>query len=761
MYVDAIFDKDNDLVKIVERRNGKRIYHDYKPNYTFYYTDPRGKYTSIFDDKLIKVSSNSTKEFRKELSLLSNKKLFESDTDVIFRTLEDNYKNSESPDLNIIFFDIEVASNKERGFAPPEDPFNEITAISCYLSWIKQNITLALIPETLTMDQALKEIEGLENTYLFDSEKEMLEMFLELIEDGDVLSGWNSTKFDIPYIVRRIELIINKEATRKLCLWNMLPKKKIFYSFKKEYITYILSGRLHLDYFDLYQKHSQQQTHSYKLDYIGELEVGEKKIPYTGSLDDLYKKDFRKFIEYNKQDVMLLVKIDARRKYIALANNIAHTNCFLLPTTMGSVALIEAAIALEAHNSNLIVPNRKKDIDEDELDLSEEDEDDLEESDAVAGAYVVDPKVGLHDWIGSVDINSLYPSVIRTFNMSPETLVGQLRPTMTDKYILDLRKSGMSSTAAWGTLFTVLEYDEVIKKTDNKVWLDLENGSSLELTGAELYDLIFNMNNWCITANGTIFTLEKEGIIPQLLTRWYSERKEMQRTEQYFKELAELRDFTPENRKIYKEIADESITDISEEDRKKYRDIAFYWETRSYIRKISLNSLYGALLNEYCKYYDQRLGQSVTLTGRNITKHMSSTINEIITGEYNHIGDAVKYGDSVHKDSILNTSVGNITIEELYELCPKKSKVDDKEYAIGNIKVLTFDTNINSQILNDIEYVYRHKVSKERYRIYDEYDNYVEVTGDHSIMVERDGILIDIKPSDILENDKLITIIHN
>lgn len=652
MYVDAYYSKEDNEIWVVERHNGKRHYVTYPVEYVTYYDDPNGRYKTIFGNRVSKFSTTSYKEYQKELKLLNNKTQYESDINPIFKVLEENYKGLPSPELHIAFFDIEVDFNPERGFAPVEDPFSPITAVSVYMSWIGKNITLCLYPNNLTRTEAEELLDGLEDTFIFDDEKELLETFLELIEDSDIILGWNSTKFDIPYIVRRIELVLSKEHTRKMCLWDLLPKKKHFTQFKKEYVTYELFGRVHVDYLDLYRKHSMQELHTYKLDYVGEIEIGENKIPYEGTLDDLWKKDYKKFVEYNKQDVMILVKIEKKKKFINLANQLAHTNTVLIPTTMGSVALIEQAIINEAHNQGLIVPNKKST--DDKINDVEIDEDDNDEDlgDAVAGAYVVDPKTGIHDWVGSVDINSLYPSTIRTFNMGPETLIAQLRPNLTEEHLKrKVAEENISMTAALHDLFGTLEYQEVIKRSDVKLWIDFEQPTqeSFELTAKEIYDLIFDENSgWCITANGTIFKTDKPAIIPKLLGDWYADRKTIQ---------GKSRDLA--------KAADAAET---EEEKIKLKEESDYWDTQQYLRKILLNSLYGALLNPFCRFFDKRVGQSVTLTGRCITKHMSSKINEILTGDYNHTGDAIVYGDTDSSYFSIGYAISvNENLKELYK----------------------------------------------------------------------------------------------
>ncbi len=605
MYVDAYFDRDSDVIKIVERNNkGKREFKDFPVRYTFYYPDPRGKFTSIYGDPLSRVVCRNSKDFRKEMAIHSNKKLYEADINPVFVCLSENYLNQDAPKLNIAFFDIEVDFDPERGYSTPEDAFMPITAITVYLKWLNQLITLAIPPKTLKIDQARDLIKDVPDTHLFENEGDMLETFLDLIEDADILSGWNSEGYDIPYTVNRVTRVLSKEDTKRFCLFGQYPKKREYEKYGKSAVTYDLIGRVHLDSLELYRKYTYEERHSYRLDAIGEMEVGETKTVYEGTLDQLYNNDFHKFIVYNRQDVALLNKLDNKLKFIDLANTLAHECTVLLQTTMGAVAVTEQAIINEAHQRGFQVPNRPR---------RDEDEDTQ-----AAGAYVAYPKEGLQDWVGSLDINSLYPSAIRALNMGPETIVGQLRPVYTETYVheqMTLKKK--SFAAAWEGMFGSLEFESVIKKDKaTAITIDFENGEEVVMSGAEIYKLIYDSNQpWMMSANGTIFTYEKEGIIPGLLKRWYAERKEMQ---------AKLKECINASNKIEEE----------------------YWDKRQLVKKINLNSLYGAILNPGCRFFDKRIGQSTTLTGRQIAKHMASKVNEIITGEYDHVGKAIIYGDT-------------------------------------------------------------------------------------------------------------------
>ena len=168
----------------------------------------------------------------------------------------------------------------------------------------------------MTVEEAEEIANKFTNTTLFTEETELLKTFLDAIEDVHILSGFNSSYFDIPYLVNRIIRVLDKNATRAFCLWNQYPREKKVMKFKKERQTYDLVGRVHLDYLELYQKHNPQQLHSYKLDFVAEHENCGSWTPYEGTLDELYNEDFEKFIEYNRQDVMLLVKIDENKKWL-------------------------------------------------------------------------------------------------------------------------------------------------------------------------------------------------------------------------------------------------------------------------------------------------------------------------------------------------------------------------------------------------------------------------------------------------------------
>jgi len=604
-YVDAWFDRDNDVIKVVERnKKNEREYRDIPVKHTLYYKDPRGKFQSIYGDALSRIVCKNTKDFRKEQAINSGKQLFEADINPVFVCLSENYLNAEPPKLNVAFFDIEVDFDPERGYSTPEDAFMPITSIAVHLQWLETLVCFAVPPKTLSWEEAQEAVKDFPNTMLFKTEAEMLDAFLDVIQDADMLSGWNSEGYDIPYTVNRVTKVLSKDDTRRFCLFGQYPKRREYEKFGKKAITYDFIGRVHLDSLELYRKYTYEERHSYRLDAIAEYELGERKTQYEGTLDQLYNNDFKTFIEYNRQDTMLLDRLDKKLKFMDLANTLAHECTVLLQTTMGAVAVTEQAIINECHRRGMQVPNRTK--------MSER-----EDNEGAAGAYVAYPKEGIQDWVGSLDINSLYPSAIRALNMGPETIVGQLRQTKTEEFIELQMAKGKSFAASWEGVFGSLEYEAVMnQEIGTDITVDWENGDTDVVSAAEVYRLIFESNQpWILSANGTIFTYEKEGIIPGLLKRWYAERKEMQ---------AKLKDAIKAGNKVEEE----------------------YWDKRQLVKKINLNSLYGAILNSGCRFFDKRIGQSTTLTGRQIVRHMAGKVNEVITGDYDYRGKAIIYGDT-------------------------------------------------------------------------------------------------------------------
>lgn len=432
-----------------------------------------------------------------------------------------------------------------------------------------------------------------------------------------------------------------------------------------------LTGRIHLDYLELYKSYTYEQKHSYSLNSIAEIELGDTKVEYDGTLDQLYNNDFVKFLEYNIQDTMLLDRLDQKLQYVNLLNTITHANQVTFSAAQGTVSMMEQVITVEAHSRGFRVPVRKPS---------------QGGGIAAAGGWVSRPKKGYHRYVGSSDLNSLYPSVIRAFNMSPETIRGQIDLSkMNAKIFAYIEEKAANSFAGWwNDKFHVEDMEKVYDKDDTRnIVLTLEeNGKQSKaetVSGAQISNLIFGENNldWCITANGTIFDNSVEGVVPGLLSRWYRERKEKQKVMKRMKVLegsnvnaplsiantAEidtpvskanvydfpldefdellandveqpLLDFMREWGLTVHTGAEGAVIAPQREWKTLYKYACDYWDKQQLVRKINLNSCYGGLLNEHMKFFDQRIGQSTTLSGRSITRHMTCQTALLLEGVY-------------------------------------------------------------------------------------------------------------------------------
>lgn len=678
MYVDAYFDQKSDVIHVIERVDGKRVFKEHKPDWHFYVDDNYGSHLNIYRKPVKKMQPRSMGEKKRMLGM-ANGNTYESDINPVFRMLEQNYLDCQVPKLNVAFFDIETDFDEKFGYSQPSDAANAIISVAVHLEWLDEVVCLAIAPKTLTYEQASDIADEVGCTIMCETEEEMLNTFIDLVEDADVLSGWNSDYYDVPYLINRITRVLGKHECRRLSPWGLPPKEKKIVRGGKEDQSFEIPGKLSMDYMELYKKYNFEERHSYALNAIAEAELGEKKVDYDGTLDDLYKKDFKKFLEYNIQDTMLLDRLDKKRGYIDLGNTYAHTNCVLMPTVMGTVALIDQAATIEAHSRGMVVPDRKR-----------------HDGDVrAAGGWVAKPKKGFHKWVGSADLTSLYPSVIRALNMSPETIIGQVDLSRTSQEIKDYLAAAKKHTFAgwWNDRFFPLEMEPYFNNvSDETLTLRMETGESLKMTVSDLRELIEEGGlPWLISANGTIFHYEFQGVIPSLLTRWFKERKELQGIMKLYKKLVYTdKDdglFSPEGfvyEKInvsegmlldpyiheqafsfskFKSILEKDMCEANEYLAKcnvgekngklvflgtseELTDIIDFWDKRQLIRKLALNSTYGCLLNAGSKFFDQRLGQSTTLTGRNITRHMAAKTNEYFTGEYDHYGQACVYGDT-------------------------------------------------------------------------------------------------------------------
>ena len=617
-YVGISDDFENGKVLVWERdENGQRIAIRHDPLRYFFIPDEEGSFTSMYGDKLKKLSFNSKDEF--DLAKKAFPKKFESDIGILERTLMDCYYGKPVPKLNYGFFDIEAEILRGRGFSRPSNPFAPINAITLYKQWQDKFVCIAVPPPTykerkfkidLTQyDYAEENVELI----LVESEVELLTLFLHHLEDFDFISGWNSEFYDLPYLYKRIELLLGEKALRKLSFNGAAKSRpKTVERFGREELVIQLRGRSHLDYMDMFKKFTFEGRESFTLNAIASEEVNAKKLQHIG-LYDLYLNQFEKFVHYNLIDVVLIKMIDVKFKFVQLVNQMAHENTVTFDAILGTTKYVDTGITNFAHH---YVGVRVKDKEV------------VEKHGKVEGAIVMTPNRGLHEWVGSVDINSLYPSVIRSLNLSPEKVLGQFDTEATQERFINLpevkdilktaeiKGGDVSNFVRAGARELDWKGIKAGDSFEHTCWFG--DGTSHTMTGKD-WKVFLKEAKAALSAYGTLMDHSSgSGIMPQTLAFWYSERKRLQ---------AEKKKWT----KTVKELEKAGASAKEIEHAKVQEE---YFDLLQLTKKISLNSAYGALLNMGFRWGAENIGASVTYTGRAITSHMLGTIGYLLTGEF-------------------------------------------------------------------------------------------------------------------------------
>lgn len=451
--------------------------------------------------------------------------------------------------ISIAMIDIEVGS--ENGFPDPYIASEPITAIAMKIVGGRMYVLGCGDYKT----------QGDEVYIKCKDEWTLCKKFLEIwsAEMPDIISGWNVKFFDIPYLVNRFRKIVGEDETKKLSPWNYISERKAVVN-KRELIAYTFEGVSTLDYIELYRWYAPggKSKESYRLDAIAEDELGKNKISYDEyeNLHQLYRLNYQKFIEYNIHDVNLVLELEDKLKLIELALTLAYDTKCNYEDVFAQTRMWDSLTYSYLLNKNIIVPPRQS-----------KDKDGMFE-----GAYVKDPQVGMHNWVASFDLNSLYPHLMMQYNISPETLIEP------QDYTDDMRH--------------ILSQGVSVEKMLNKQ-IDLS---------------ILKEQKATITPNGQFFRTDIEGFLPTMLKEMYEDRKK-------FKKMMLQAKQDYENEK------DES---------KKYeieKRIARY-DNLQLAKKVSLNSAYGALGSQYFRFYDLRMALGVTTAGQLSIRWIENKLNE-------------------------------------------------------------------------------------------------------------------------------------
>jgi DNA polymerase elongation subunit (family B) len=512
-----------------------------------------GRYKSIYGDELEKVTWFDPRD----------PSLFEADVPMETKVLIDIYAESEEASTGHRVGFIDIETDMEGGFPTVDKGDKEITAIALYDSVSKKYIAFLLDKENRSNGNPTNRSDT--DVICKDNEYNLLAAFLNKWEElaFTIVTGWNIDGFDMPYLYHRITNVLGQEHAKRLssigiCYINDYTKRLV------------VAGTSCLDYMELFKKYTEKREPSYALGAIGKKVVKMDKIQYEGNLNDLYRSDINKYLDYNINDVEIVVALDKKLKYIELAQRICHKGHVPYESFAMSSRYLEGAFLTYLRNNGYrVAPNKPVGGREEYEQRLEDNEEGFE------GAYVKDPVLGLHEWVYDLDMTSMYPRIIMSLNISPETKAGKVDNWDVEKFV----SGELKQITIAGTPYSIEEFKSMLKN-----------------------------ENLAIASNGCMYRQDKPGVIPTLLTKWFDERKELRKLEKKY--LAEG------NHEMYD----------------------FYYQ-RQLVQKIMLNSAYGVLGLPLFRFYDKDNAEAVTKTGVTLIQNVGKFINQYYNKEMSTSSD--------------------------------------------------------------------------------------------------------------------------
>ena len=524
--------------------NGKHFMTREKFNPTLFVpSNNKTKYKTLSGEYVEEIQPGTVRdcrEFIKKYEGVENFSIYGNDR-YIYQYISDRYPGDEikfdTKKIKISTIDIETAS--ENGFPDVESAAEEVLLITVQDYASKQIRTWG--KGNFVNKQKNVIYKG------FQTEYELLTDFINwwMVEENcpEVVTGWNSEFYDIPYLVRRIDRVLGEKLMKRMSPWGLVTEKETFVMGRKQ-ISYDVGGITQLDYLMLYKKFTYKAQESYRLDYIASVELGQKKLDHSefDTFKDFYTKGWQKFVEYNIIDVELVDRMEDKMKLIELAITMAFDAKVNFVDVFYQVRMWDAIIYNYLKKRNIVIPPKE----------------DSSKSEKYAGAYVKEPIPGKYDWVVSFDLNSLYPHLIMQYNISPETLMDERHP----------------STSV----------DKILNE---------------EIT-FEMY------KDYAVCANGAMYRKDVRGFLPELMERIYNERKVFKKKMLQAKQEYEK---TP-SKALEKEIARCNNIQMA--------------------RKIQLNSAYGAIGNQYFRYYKLANAEAITLSGQVSIRWIENRMNEYL-----------------------------------------------------------------------------------------------------------------------------------
>ncbi len=553
-------------------KDGKRIkvQTSFDP---YLYVEGNGEYESIYGSKLVKKSFRTQYERYKYIKDTGIKRVFENHPATQQFLIDTFWKVNEKPEfssnpIKVLFLDIETYSPDE--FPQPADPTHTVNVITCYDSLNKKYHTFGL-----------KDYENKDDDVVYikcNTERDLFKRFVEYIELDypDIMSGWNSEFFDLPYILNRCTRILGDEWTNRLSPSGNVYSRNIKGQFGQDQQRWYVEGMSLIDYLDVYKRFSVGVKESYKLDTIGELELGEKKVDFGNmNLATLADTDWQTFVEYNIQDVRLLTNLEEKLKYTELIKMLAYVGLTTFEAAMGSLSVINGATAVISRKRDQFIPSFIRN----------------EDTGKNPGAYVGEPLKGFQENVISFDANSLYPNVMISLNMSPETKVGKIE----DKNNSEL----------------------VIRHVNGKVF-NITHEKFLEFCKKE---------EIAISKANVLFTQKRKGVMPEILDYYYSKRVEIK------KELGKYK------------------MEYSKNKSQKLKFLIDQLDAKQLCIKVFINSIYGYFGNKNAPFGDDDIASSITLTGQAVIKQSNELLKKYIKqktkiDDEKTLNDCIVYNDT-------------------------------------------------------------------------------------------------------------------
>lgn len=572
MYRNAVYLPNEQLVRVYtwdDRGNRISYDHAYEP-YICLETNTNAALTSIYNTGLKKVSFRNHYDRNKYIKHNRVTRLFEN-LPATQQFLVDTYwEHSESAEMTahpirVVFVDIETYSPDS--FPIPDEASHAINVITVYDSLSEKFTTWGLGRDYKPSNNNV--------TYIrCDTEVELLEKFIEYFQDDapDILSGYNSEFFDIPYLINRINNILGEDTANKLSPVGRVYFRTILGKFGKEQKRYHIDGIACIDYLDIYKRFCMSMRESYKLDAIGEIELGEKKVDYGNqNLAQLSDSDWQTFVDYNIQDVNLLIRLEQKLKYLELLRMLAYAGCTTFESALGSLSIITGLCAIKARHKEMRIPTFIRDAGDGKNE----------------GAYVGEPQKNFQEHIISFDANSLYPNVMITLNLSPETKIGK-----------------------------------IVSKSEKEIVIRHVNGEVYRLSPSNFLKFI-NKEEISISKAQVLFSQKKKGIVPEIVDSYYQKRVDIK---DGLKKLKHKQLKVEKDSQEYKELQ----TKIDQ------------LNIHQFTIKILINSIYGYFGNKQSSLGDDDIARSITLTGQAVIKQSNELLIEYIKKRGNVTDDDIR-----------------------------------------------------------------------------------------------------------------------